>query len=71
VLQAEFVLFMALRAKIVDREDIDECIEAFEKLDQNRSGTLTLEDCVFIPERIAKLGRERVMAELQKIEVRV
>lgn len=59
---------MALRGGLIDREDVDDCIDAFDKLDQNHSGTLTIEDCYFIPDRVAKLGRHKVLAELSKLE---
>ena len=59
---------MALRGGLIDREDVDDCIDAFDKLDQNHSGTLTIEDCYFIPDRVAKLGRNKVLAELSKLE---
>ena len=67
--QAEFVVFMALRANLVEQDDVDDCLEAFRKLDKNKSGTLTLEDCVFLPDRILQQGREQVEKELRKIEV--
>ena len=59
---------MAMRGGLIDREDVDDCIDAFDKLDQNHSGTLTIEDCYFIPDRVAQLGRNKVLAELSKLE---
>eukprot|EP00750_Incisomonas_marina_P014321 INCI17637.4.p1 GENE.INCI17637.4~~INCI17637.4.p1 ORF type:complete len:422 (+),score=50.32 INCI17637.4:930-2195(+) len=66
--KAEFTIFMAMRGGLIDREDVDDCIDAFDKLDQNHSGTLTIEDCYFIPDRVAQLGRNKVLAELSKLE---
>ena len=67
--QAEFTIFMALRADLVEREDVEECLEAFTKLDQNQSGTITIDDCFFVPDRAAALGREKASAGLSKLEV--
>jgi len=66
VTKDEFLVYMLKTLDKVEQDDIDKILALFEKLDKDKSGSLTVEDIEFIPKHTAKLKNKNVQKAPQK-----